>query len=314
MIMKVNCVESDFLKSYTLLLMALVIRKLDRSRLANSDRGIAVLCEEVKQFVVAYDSLREVEKKAMMKSGAALVGFRLHQAVAKLMITPSASYSNERFTGGARERAKERLLAGSATDVDRAVLGGDACAWCARPLLSASKAIHVVSTYCSRECTENGRLCRGGMYGSKNIRDQVFALEGGVCCKCGIDAHALFLRMCSLHPSERLNALCNNNWKLPKSASALERLLQQPREGDFWQADHIQAVAEGGGGCGLENLRTLCTPCHQEETERLRARLRLNGSSAVDSDRKLQTDIRDVFGCQSSHKRPRLTYDLDEVN
>lgn len=42
----------------------------------------------------------------------------------------------------------------------------------------------------------------------------------------------------------------------------------------LWQADHIIPVAEGGGECGLENYRTLCTPCHNQVTRELRARLR----------------------------------------
>ena len=41
----------------------------------------------------------------------------------------------------------------------------------------------------------------------------------------------------------------------------------------FWEADHIKAVAEGGGECGLENYRTLCTPCHRSVTKKLRIRL-----------------------------------------
>jgi hypothetical protein len=288
------------------LILVLVISKLDTSRVSKFDRSATVLSEEIKIFIVNYLSLREVEKKVLMKSGASFVGNGLHQAVAKVMTTPAVAYSTDRFIGGAKERAKERLHAGSATEVDRAVLGGDACAWCAGFLSAAARAANVVSTYCSRECAENGRLRRGGMHGSKNVRNQVFALEGGVCRKCGIDAHALFLRMCSLHPSERLNALCNNNWKLPKGAQALERLLQEPKEGDFWQADHIQAVAEGGGGCGLENLRTLCTPCHNEETQKLRARLRLNGGVVQEPNQKKQADIRDVLGCRPPQKRPRL--------
>ena len=43
-------------------------------------------------------------------------------------------------------------------------------------------------------------------------------------------------------------------------------------EGD-WQADHIVPVAEGGGSCGLDNLRTLCTGCHKAATAELAARL-----------------------------------------
>jgi len=125
------------------------------------------------------------------------------------------------------------------------------------------------------------------------LRAQVFALEGGVCRLCGIDGHALFTRVLALEPAERLNALCNANWKLPKSAKALDRLLQNPREGDFWQADHILAVSEGGGGCGLENLRTLCVPCHTDVTEKLRSRLKLHKPNEL-RDKK-QPDIRTKF-------------------
>jgi 5-methylcytosine-specific restriction protein A len=41
----------------------------------------------------------------------------------------------------------------------------------------------------------------------------------------------------------------------------------------LWQADHIIAVAEGGGDCGLENIRTLCTWCHGQCSGALRRRL-----------------------------------------
>lgn len=47
------------------------------------------------------------------------------------------------------------------------------------------------------------------------------------------------------------------------------------------QADHELAVAEGGGCCGLANLRTLCTPCHRKETAALRLRLRRKVATAA---------------------------------
>ena len=118
---------------------------------------------------------------------------------------------------------------------------------------------------------------------------------------------ALFLRIDALQPAERLNALINANWRLPKTPKALQNLLQNPKEGDFWQADHIKAVAEGGGGCGLDNLRTLCTPCHQVETERLRGRLKLmdntssNSGGAKNSNAK-KTDIRTLFAKQKKQQ------------
>jgi 5-methylcytosine-specific restriction endonuclease McrA len=39
--------------------------------------------------------------------------------------------------------------------------------------------------------------------------------------------------------------------------------------GDFWQADHIVEVVNGGGQTGLENYQTLCTRCHKVKTKRL---------------------------------------------
>ena len=41
----------------------------------------------------------------------------------------------------------------------------------------------------------------------------------------------------------------------------------------FWEADHINAVSEGGGECGLDNYRTLCVPCHKKVTKDLNIRL-----------------------------------------
>jgi len=36
--------------------------------------------------------------------------------------------------------------------------------------------------------------------------------------------------------------------------------------GGLWDADHIVPVKEGGGLCGLDNLRTLCIKCHKTIT------------------------------------------------
>lgn len=38
------------------------------------------------------------------------------------------------------------------------------------------------------------------------------------------------------------------------------------RHGGLWAMDHVIAVEEGGGECGLENLQTLCLPCHRAKT------------------------------------------------
>lgn len=75
------------------------------------------------------------------------------------------------------------------------------------------------------------------------------------------------------------------------------------------QADHIKAVAEGGGDASLDNLRTLCTPCHQHQTERLRGRLKTIDKNSIGTGKKLGStmggDIRNLFSqqTQSSEKK-----------
>jgi len=87
---------------------------------------------------------------------------------------------------------------------------------------------------------------------------------------------------------------------LPASAAAAGAALQRWLSGNgfhtamragklsaglFWQMDHRVPVAEGGGSCGMDNLRTLCTPCHAVETARLAARRAGKGKAAKASDR-----------------------------
>lgn len=232
-----------------------MIESLDTKRLPKNVSETTLMVE-IKTFVDQYMLLREVEKKLLKETGSIYSGINLRQEVLRLM-PKSSTKTTDRYSGGAKERALERVEMGTGDDNDIAILEGKFCAYCGGDLSAASRLPGVSSTYCSRECADQGRLKRGW-----GLRAQVFALEGGVCRLCGIDGHALFTRVLALEPAERLNALCNADWKLPKSAKALDRLLQNPKEGDFWQADHILAVAEGGGSCGLENLRTLCVPCH----------------------------------------------------
>jgi len=255
------------------------------------------MCMELKQFVRCYLSLREVEKKAVKESGEAIAPSSLRQTVAKLLVS-TVTGTTERYLGGAKERAIANMKNNCATSVDKAVINGQACAWCAKPFLCSSGA-----TYCSQSCVEEGRVRRGGWNSSTKIREQLFALEKGVCTKCNIDAHALFCKMKALSaPAERLNALLNAKWKLPQTRQATDRLLSDPKESDFWQADHELAVAEGGGSTGLDNLRTLCTPCHAGETEKLFARLKtMPGTQSDESARDGLTQM-DITSCFSKMK------------
>jgi len=87
----------------------------------------------------------------------------------------------------------------------------------------------------------------------------VFARDRGVCKLCGLDTIEFYRRFRLLAARKR---------------SLLRRRLGLPRtRRSFWDADHIVAVAEGGGECDLSNIRTLCCWCHLDETAKLRIRL-----------------------------------------
>lgn len=275
-------------------------------------------CSEVQAFVSSFLALREVERKAIRDHGKPCSAKGLRQTAAKIMtgVLEQKKLNNlgsmDRYCGGAKERANENMKDLIATSTDLAVLRGDNCAWCAGVLSNESKAAKAV--YCSLDCAEVGRLRRGGMYASFRIREQLFALEGGVCQKCHTDTHALFLQVKAMSSvAERRRALENAKcFVVPQSQHAFTRILNDLKEGLFWQADHIVPVAEGGGSCGLENLRTLCSRCHQEETEELRRRLKLTGgaknsenTTSGTCEKRKQVDIRAAFAVGSAQDKKR---------
>ena len=279
-----------------------VISKIDQSAFVQNgiEVNVPLMTNELHSFVEEYSNLRDVEKKTLKDHGLPIHPQNVRVTVAKLMGS-SVRGVKDRFGGGAKERAKENIKNGCAQQIDKDVLAKRACAWCAKALPYSSFNSGISSTYCSHECAEEGRLRRG----VSSVRNQVFALERGICSFCGIDAYALFLRIKALQPAERLNALYNANWKLPKSMVAHERLLHSPRQGDFWQADHIVPVAEGGGDCSLDNLRTLCTPCHQKETSLLHYRLRFKPQE----NHPKQKNIMDMLSPSASKSKKRKSAD-----
>ncbi len=114
-------------------------------------------------------------------------------------------------------------------------------------------------TFCSDDCVHEWRLRTDPGY----LREQVFDRDRGICGICRLDTVEFYQRFRLLPAPKR---------------SELRRRLDMPAgRGSFWDADHIVPVAEGGGECDLDNLRTLCLWCHQAETAQLRRRLRQLG-------------------------------------
>lgn len=117
-------------------------------------------------------------------------------------------------------------------------------------------------TFCSPECVHRFRLGSDPRY----AREQVFARDRGVCARCGLDAEALCrqYRRARKEPATLLAVVL---------AQAGLGFVASRESGDYWQAHHSVPVVEGGGGMGLENYCTLCTPCHKAETKALAKRL-----------------------------------------
>jgi 5-methylcytosine-specific restriction endonuclease McrA len=112
-------------------------------------------------------------------------------------------------------------------------------------------------TFCSEWCVHEWKLRSDPGY----LREQVFARDRGVCVLCGIDCEAEFRRLRRTSGSRRVEAWAK--WGL------------KPRQRrSLWDADHKLPVAEGGGECDLDNMRTLCLACHRRVTAELRSRLR----------------------------------------
>lgn len=150
--------------------------------------------------------------------------------------------------------------------------------------------------FCSHACRIEYQTRTGSI-----VRQRLLQLEKGVCALCGINAHELFMSIRALPPPRRRAVLHDTPGFKGLSWKSMRRLVSAPTEGQFWQADHILAVSEGGGECGIDNYRTLCTPCHQEETNKLRSRLKLAPHAQGTHD------IRSFFQSPKSSQKRKAT-------
>ncbi len=117
-------------------------------------------------------------------------------------------------------------------------------------------------TFCSEECVDQWKLRTDPAF----LRATVFERDQGVCALCGLDAEQLRRHKRKLDYAAR---------------KAFERDWGSRRH--LWDADHVIPVAEGGGECGLSNMRTLCLKCHRQVSAELRKRLASRRGSNTDS-------------------------------
>jgi 5-methylcytosine-specific restriction protein A len=133
---------------------------------------------------------------------------------------------------------------------------------------------------CSSECSDAWAIKTSPAL----VRRVVFLRDEGRCAVCHVDTEAQHSAYRKLHTRlEREEFL--------KMAGVTAG---RAHSGDWWDADHIVPVVEGGGECGLSNYRTLCIPCHKAATKALRGRI----ASKEKTKRAIENDRSGLFADQ----------------
>ncbi len=116
-------------------------------------------------------------------------------------------------------------------------------------------------TFCSDVCVERWRIRTDPSF----LRSLVWKRDRGRCARCGLKCRDL---------EKSLKLLRQVLVRLGQSPvyGKLRQVMKIQSRHTFWDADHIQAVADGGGECGLDNMQTLCLWCHRDKTAAMHRR------------------------------------------
>ena len=110
-------------------------------------------------------------------------------------------------------------------------------------------------TFCGDACVEQWKLKTDPSF----LRSRVWKRDKGRCAQCG-------MRCKDLEKGLELLQKVLAREGLAVVYGSLRKALKIQSRHALWDADHIRAVVEGGGECGLENMQTLCFWCHRDKT------------------------------------------------
>ena len=148
------------------------------------------------------------------------------------------------------------------------------CRWCSQRVSGRRR------TWCSDACVQAYLFEKS----SSLARRAVWQRDHGVCSLCGVDVMAIAIKLrlwdkalrhqrderarhcyrVARHVERFIGPWVAQGFKIQVDGNRL-------RWRALWEADHILPVIEGGPTT-MENLRTLCRPCHLAETAKLAAR------------------------------------------
>jgi 5-methylcytosine-specific restriction protein A len=138
----------------------------------------------------------------------------------------------------------------SANELPRTQDNLPCCRWCGKGVNKPRR------TICSNECQHELLLRISNRY----IRDCLFLRDKGICCMCNTDTKKIANQALKISNEEKNDFLKSHNISLKR------KIWIRKHGGGLWDADHIIPVKDGGGLCGLDNLRTLCISCHKNVT------------------------------------------------
>lgn len=175
-----------------------------------------------------------------------------------------------------------RVIGTYSIPVERDAEGYPLCRQCKKSIRTGKRPKQ--RTFCGNpECLHLWKLRSDTNYQAEHVLER----DKGVCVLCGVDCLAL-LEELKLLQTREARARYGADKYVPASYAAVRPVsfpefhercdaLGLPRHHRalgrrLWEMDHTVPVIEGGGSCGLENLRTLCWACHRKETAALAAR------------------------------------------
>jgi len=144
------------------------------------------------------------------------------------------------------------------------------CRGCGKPVPKGRR------SWCSKACVDAGWL----KLSPAVARARVHQRDKGVCGQCGFDAEKaerILRRLQSTaysrrHAGDDMTYRQAFLWLVNVWAPRKRPRLYGWPVPHLWEADHELPVVEGGGGCELDNYRTLCISCHRGETRTLARR------------------------------------------
>jgi len=139
--------------------------------------------------------------------------------------------------------------------------GGYDCSYCGKgPLPGRNK------RYCNDACRDEVYIrCNPG-----EARWHVEQRDKGVCARCNLDTEKIKGLAELLRPWRGKLVRYGFQYSVRRALRHQLGWAGMARgsiySSHLWEMNHIVAVSDGGGLCGLDNLETLCIRCHKQET------------------------------------------------